>query len=74
MPANEKANPIEINFFSAEAIVHVPHAFPDLVKQPDGLQGWGAGFQGVIYNWIKAQYRRPERSGQGAGSKFVLPR
>jgi hypothetical protein len=46
MPADEKAHPVHLNFFCAEAIVHVADALAQLIEQAGGLQGWGAGFDG----------------------------
>lgn len=47
-PANEEADPVNLDLLSAEAIVHVPNALAQLVQNPGGLQHRGAGFHRVF--------------------------
>jgi len=47
-PANEEADPVNVNLLGAEAIVHVPNALAQLVQNSGGLQHRGAGFHRVF--------------------------
>ena len=63
MPTNEKPDPVQVNFFSAQAIVQITIPLPDLVEHAGRLQGRSAGFDGGFYNWINKQLiaARPDR-------------
>lgn len=47
-PANEEADPIDVDLVGAEAIVHVPNALAQLVQNSGGLQHRGAGLHRVF--------------------------
>ena len=48
MPADEKTDPIQVNFFSTEAIEKMTNSLPDLGKQACRLPSWIAGFVGTL--------------------------
>jgi hypothetical protein len=39
MKTDERANPMEVRFFSAQSVVQIANALAHLVQQPRGLQG-----------------------------------
>ena len=43
-PADEKADPVQVRFFSLEAIVQTPNPLAHLIEQAGRLQGRHAGF------------------------------
>lgn len=47
-PANEEADPVNVDLLGAEAIVHVPNALAQLVQNSGGLQHRGARFHRVF--------------------------
>ena len=71
MPANEKSDPVQVNFFSAQAIVQVTNPLPDLVEQADGLQRRTAGFHGSFYNWINKQCIAAKPNRQAPLKRFL---
>ena len=56
MPTNEKFHPIQVGFFSAQAIVLATNVRAHLVQKPDGLAENSAGFHGFHYNCFFVQY------------------
>ena len=47
-PAHEKAHPVNVGFFGAEAIVAVTQALPKLIQQAWGMQDRSGGFHGIF--------------------------
>jgi hypothetical protein len=72
-PANEKSNPIQVNFFSVEAIVKVSQTLPHLIHQARGTHRRDGDFHDFTYNCIFVQYMYHKTNRQAGSSGFEPP-
>jgi len=56
MPADKKPNPVQVCFFSVEAVVQIPYALSKLVQEP-GVKECVPGFMAALYLY-KKQYQK----------------